>query len=91
MRPGVLIARVHRRQCHIYRQRLSSEYNGSCLDVRDSCLRLWFIKPHVLTLPLDPDLVYCATIVLGRYSSHSGKIHYIQDADLSLYMWHHLL
>jgi len=27
--------------------------------------------------------LYCATIVLGRYSSHSGKIHYIQDADLS--------
>jgi len=25
------------------------------------------------------------TIALGRYSSHSGKIHIIQDADLSLY------
>src|SRR5882724_2490629 len=35
-------------------------------------------------------LLYCATIALGRYSSHSGKIHYIQDADLSLYMRHHL-
>src|SRR5882724_10311712 len=35
-------------------------------------------------------VLYCATIVLGRYSSHSGKIHYIQDANLSLYMQHHL-
>src|SRR5882724_951833 len=34
--------------------------------------------------------VYGATIALGRYSSHSGKIHYIQDGDLCLYMWHHL-
>src|SRR5882724_5347831 len=34
--------------------------------------------------------LYCATIALGGYSSHSGKIHIIQDADLSLYMWHHL-
>ena len=39
---------------------------------------------------LPPDPMYCATIVLGGYSSHSGKIHYIQDADLSLYMQHHL-
>src|SRR5882724_11594010 len=34
--------------------------------------------------------VYCATIALGRYSSHSGNIHIIQDANLSLYMQHHL-
>jgi len=37
------------------------------------------------TIPL-----YCATIVLGGYSSHSGKIHYFHDADLPLYMRHHL-
>src|SRR5882724_2014878 len=36
------------------------------------------------------EMLYCATIVLGGYSSHSGKIHYIQDADLSLYVQHHL-
>jgi len=34
--------------------------------------------------------VYCATIALGRYSSHSGKIHYIQDGNLCLYMQHNL-
>jgi len=37
------------------------------------------------------DMVYCATIALGRYSLHSSKIHYIQDGNLCLYMWHHLL
>jgi len=31
-------------------------------------------------------LLYFATIALGIYSSHSGKIHYIQDGDLCLYM-----
>src|SRR5882724_8058897 len=45
-----------------------------------------FRKPGLALL--EP--LYCATIVLGGYSSHSGKIYYIQDADLSLYMWHHL-
>src|SRR5882724_4513114 len=34
--------------------------------------------------------VYCGTIALGGYSSHSGKFHYIQDVNLSLYMWHYL-
>src|SRR5882724_2977127 len=42
----------------------------------------------VLHIPNCP--LYCATIALGGYSSHSGKIHYIQDGDLSLYMWHPL-
>ena len=32
--------------------------------------------------------VYCATIALDRYSLHLGKIHYIQDGDLCLYMQH---
>jgi len=34
--------------------------------------------------------VYCATTALDGYPSHV-KIHYIQDGDLCLYMWHHLL
>ena len=37
------------------------------------------------------DSLYCATIALDGYSSHLGKIHYIQDGNLCLYMWHHLL
>jgi len=36
------------------------------------------------------NILYCATIALGGYSSHFGKIHYIQDGNLSLYMQHHL-
>ena len=42
MRPGMLIARVHRRWCCIYRQRSPSENNGSCLEVRDIHLGLWW-------------------------------------------------
>src|SRR5882724_9981769 len=41
-RTGVLVARVCRRWCHIYRQRSPSEYNGSCPDVRDIPLGLWW-------------------------------------------------
>src|SRR5882724_6395384 len=32
------------------------------------------------------DMVCCATIYRGRYTSHSGKIHYIQEGDLCLYI-----
>src|SRR5882724_5969436 len=46
---------------------------------------MWLYDHHVMTT------LYCATIALGGYSLHLGKIHYIQDGDLCLYMWHHLL
>src|SRR5882724_1314752 len=47
---------------------------------------------HTPSMPVDIYVgpLYCATIALGGYSSHSGKIHYIQDGNLCLYMWHHL-
>src|SRR5882724_10285368 len=53
-RPGVLIARVCRRQCHIYRQRLPSEYNGSCPDVRDIHLGLWWHNTPQSPVTIDP-------------------------------------
>src|SRR5882724_2800751 len=43
-----------------------------------------------LTYWIISELMYCATIALGGYSSHSGKFHYIQDVDLGLYMQHYL-
>jgi len=39
---GVMISMVYRRQCCIYRRRSSSEYNGSCMNVRDIHLGLWW-------------------------------------------------
>src|SRR5882724_1801095 len=63
------------------------------LGHHDVILRLWCFghgRTDWGSQYLNWEEVYCATIVLGRYSSHSGKIHYIQDADLFLYMWHHL-
>src|SRR5882724_13715222 len=56
------------------------------LDHHDVTLHLWCFG-HGQTdwdsQYLSWEEMYCATIVLGRYSSHSGKNHYIQDADLS--------
>jgi len=42
MRMEVMIAMVHIRQCHIYRKKSPSEYNGSCLNARDICPGLWW-------------------------------------------------
>ena len=67
MRMGVMIAMVHRRWCHIYRKRSPSEYYGSCPNVRDIHLGMWW---HNTPSHWAPWETWVSVVSLGSVCGH---------------------
>jgi len=95
MRPEVLIARVHRRQCHIYRQRFAILNIMDLAWCKEYCLGLWWHNT-VASSSWDKEYINCRAgkclhpewfEIIGQWSANFASLGFTDMSTKSCSLW----